>query len=286
MNPILPAGTRIGAVALTVRDLLKMRNFYAGVLGLQVLDGQGEVIFAAGGAPLFRLQESPEAQYFPTRPGLYHTAVLLPSRVALARLLYQLAERGCRLQGASDHGVSEALYLADPEGNGIELYSDRPQGEWPRDERGELEMVTGPLNLDQLIFELKGRLEPWTGIAPEARVGHVHLQVNDLAKAEQFYTQVIGLELQQRYGSQAAFLSAGGYHHHVGINTWQSLDSPVRPQSAAGLRYFELLIPGSDALAGVLARARQAGIPSEGYGEGWLLRDPSENGVVIQTIPG
>lgn len=286
MDAILPAGTRIGAVGLTVCDLGKAANFYQGLLGLTPMDGQGELILGAGGRPLFRLLELEGAPSFPDRPGLYHTAVLLPSRFALARTLYQLAERGYRLQGASDHGVSEALYLADPESNGIELYRDRPQSEWPRNGRGQLEMVTGHLNLDQLIFELKGRLEPWNGIDPQTRIGHVHLQVSDLAKAEQFYTRVIGLELQQRYGSQAAFLSAGGYHHHVGINTWQSQGAPARPLGAAGLRYFELLIPGADPLAALLARARQADIPTEGYGEGWLLRDPSGNGVVVRAVAG
>ncbi len=284
MTQLLPAGTRIGAVALTVRDLKKTRNFYEGVLGMRALDGQDEWVLGAGAGPVFRLRESPEAQPYPECPGLYHAAVLLPSRFALARLLYQLAERGYSLQGAADHGVSEALYLADPEGNGIELYRDRPPQEWPRDDQGELEMVTGHLNLDHLIFELKGRLEPWEGIDPDARIGHVHLQVSDLAEAERFYTQVIGLELQQRYGSQAAFLSAGGYHHHLGINTWQSLGAPARPTGAAGLRYFELLVPGADSLAVLLARARQAGVPTEGLGEGWLLRDPSGNGVVVKAV--
>lgn len=286
MVQLLPNETRIGAVALIARDLIKVRRFYESVLGLQALDGQGEVVLGAGGAPLFRLIEAPDARTYPDRPGLYHTAVLLPSRFALARVLYQLAERGYRLQGASDHGVSEALYLADPEGNGIELYCDRAREEWPREPDGELGMVTGPLNLDQLIFELKGKLEPWAGIDPQTRIGHVHLLVSDLAAAEQFYTRVIGLELQQRYGVQAAFLSAGGYHHHVGINTWQSQGAPPRPADAAGLRYFELLIPGADALAAVLARARQAGIESEGCGDGWLLRDPSGNGVVVMTTGG
>jgi catechol 2,3-dioxygenase len=264
----------------------KAGNFYRGLLGLAPIEGQGDLILGAGGEPLFRLLESPEALYYPDRPGLYHTAVLLPSRFALARTLYQLAERGYQLQGAADHGVSEALYLADPEGNGIELYRDRPQSEWPHDDRGQIEMITDHLNLDQLIFELKGRLEPWSGIDPQTRIGHVHLQVSDLAKAEQFYTQVISLELQQRYGAQAAFLSAGGYHHHVGINTWQSHGAPARPVSAAGLRYFELLIPNGDALAALLTRARQAGIPTEGFGEGWLLRDPSGNGVVVRGPVG
>ncbi len=285
MSAILPEQTHIGAVALTVKDLTQIARFYEQMLGLTRLDGagQGEIVLGAGTTPIFRLVEKPGAQSYPDRPGLYHTAILLPSRFALARVLYNLAERGYALQGAADHGVSEALYLADPEDNGIELYRDRSRGEWPRDERGELKMATDPLNLDQLVLELKGKLEPWAGIDPLTHVGHVHLQVSAIPEAEKFYTQVIGLELQQRYGGQAAFLSAGGYHHNVGINTWQSRGAPQAPAGAAGLRYFEILIPGQDALAALVARAHADESSIEGFGDGWLLHDPSGNGVVVRA---
>lgn len=285
MSVVLPGQTHIGAVALTVKDLTRTTKFFEQILGLSRLDGagQGETILGAGATPIFRLVEKEDAQPYPDRPGLYHTAILLPSRFALARVLYNLVERGYALQGAADHGVSEALYLADPEDNGIELYRDRPRSEWPRDERGELKMTTDPLNLDQLVFELKGKLEPWTGIDPLTRVGHVHLQVSAIPEAEKFYTQVIGLKLKQRYGSQATFLSAGGYHHHIGINTWQSRGAQPAPAGAAGLRYFEILIPGQDELAGIVARAHAAELPIEGFENGWLLRDPSGNGVVVKA---
>ncbi len=285
MSVVLPGQTHIGAVALTVKDLTRTTKFFEQILGLSRLDGagQGETILGAGATPIFRLVEKEDAQPYPDRPGLYHTAILLPSRFALARVLYNLVERGYALQGAANHGVSEALYLADPEDNGIELYRDRPRSEWPRDERGELKMTTDPLNLDQLVFELKGKLEPWTGIDPLTRVGHVHLQVSAIPEAEKFYTQVIGLELKQRYGSQATFLSAGGYHHHIGINTWQSRGAQPAPAGAAGLRYFEILIPGKDELAGIVARAHAAELPIEGFENGWLLRDPSGNGVVVKA---
>jgi catechol 2,3-dioxygenase len=284
MNSSLPTQIHIGAVALIVRDMIKSSRFYEQVLGLRKLANtdEGELVLGAGGVPLFRLLERPDAESFPDRPGLYHTAILLPSRFALARVLYQLVERGYQLQGAADHGVSEALYLADPEGNGIELYRDRPQSEWPRDEQGELDMTTDPLNLDQLVFELKGKLEDWRGIDPQTRVGHVHLQVSSIPEAERFYTEVIGLDLQQRYGAQAAFLAAGGYHHHVGINTWQSQGAAPAPAGAAGLRYFELILPDEDAVAAIVARAHQAELPTQGLGQGWLIRDPSGNGVVVR----
>ena len=286
MSALLPDQTHIGLVALTVQDLIGTARFYEGMLGMRRLSGggEGEIVLGAGETPIFRLLENTNAQTYPDRPGLYHTAILLPSRFALARVLYNLVERGYALQGAADHGVSEALYLADPEGNGIELYRDRPLSEWPRDEGGELKMVTDPLNLDQLVLELKGRLEPWTGIDPLTRVGHVHLQVSSVPPAEKFYTDVIGLELQQRYGSQAAFLSAGGYHHHVGINSWQSRGAQPAPVNSAGLRYFEILIPGRDAVAAVVTRAHAAEIAPEGIDGGWMMRDPAGNGVVIKPV--
>lgn len=285
MNTRMHEQTHIGAVALAVQNLQKIRSFYENLLGLKQLEetGEGELILGSGRTPLVRLIERQDAQRFPNRPGLYHMAILLPSRFALARVLYQLAERGHSLQGAADHGVSEALYLSDPEGNGIELYRDRPQDEWPRDEKGELNMTTDPLNLDQLVFELKGKLEAWDGIDPQTRVGHVHLQVSAIPEAERFYTQVIGLDLRHRYGHQAAFLSAGGYHHHVGINTWQSRNAQPAPSNAAGLRYFELVVPDPDAIAAVIARSHQAELQTEGMRDGWLLRDPSGNGVVLRA---
>ncbi|HBA91024.1 MAG TPA: glyoxalase [Anaerolineaceae bacterium] len=281
-NTIHPAA-RIGAVALAVSDFDQVARFYTNHLGLKEMSNAATPwhTFGAGEHSLVRLITATGAPLNPRIPGLFHMAILMPGRFELARTLYQLAESNYHLQGASDHGVSEALYLADPLGNGIEIYSDRPQSEWPRDEQGNIDMVTQALNLDRLLFELKGKVEPWKGIDPRTRIGHVHLQVNDIPAAEHFYTQVIGLELQQRYGSQASFLSAGGYHHHVGINTWNSRGSTPAPDDAAGLRYFELLLPDAAALGEVTARIEAAELPmSQQYG-GVLVKDPSGNGVLL-----
>ena len=275
---------QIGAVALAVADLELMADFYRGVLGLNPLgQGSGQVTLGAGDTPLVRLIAQPGGQRYPAAPGLYHFAILLPDRPSLARILYQLAERGYPLQGASDHGVSEALYLADPEGNGIELYRDRPAAEWPRDEQGNLEMVTDALNLDRLILELKGKVEPWRGIAAQTVMGHVHLQVSDVAAARAFYTSIIGLEHQQDYGNQASFLSAGGYHHHVGINSWHSRGSAPRPEDGLGLRYFELVLPEVGMAADMRQRAEQASLAVEQQDGGLLVRDPSQNGVMVRA---
>ena len=281
-NTIHPA-TRIGAVALAVTDLDLATRFYTSNLGLKQFDNGSSSwrTFGAGERGLVRLTAATGAPLNPRLPGLFHMAIIMPGRFELARTLFQLAESDYQLQGASDHGVSEALYLADPLGNGIEIYSDRAQNEWPRDEQGNIDMVTKALNLDRLLFELKGKVEPWKGIDPRTRIGHVHLQVNDIPAAEHFYTQVIGLGLQQRYGDQAAFLSAGGYHHHVGINTWNSRGSAPAPRDAAGLRYFELLLPDAAALAEVTARIEAAELPLSQQDGGVLVSDPSGNGVIL-----
>lgn len=286
MNPTINPAARVGAVALVVTDLERTARFYTNVLGMQGLSAglaAGWHSFGAGGQTLVHLIQAAGPALDPRRPGLYHMAILLPDRFSLARILYQLAEAGYHLQGASDHGVSEALYLADPMGNGIELYADRPPDEWPRVEDGTLEMVTESLNLDRLLLTLKDRLEPWRGMDARTRMGHVHLQVSDLAAAEDFYTRVLGLELQQHYGASAAFLSAGGYHHHVGLNTWQSRGAAPAPVDAAGLRYFELLLPDSASVAEVTARLAADSLPVEPINDGWLVRDPSGNGVLLRV---
>lgn len=276
--------TRIGAVALAVTDLERAARFYTSFLGMTELPAaDGWRSFGAGGKALVRLSAASGAPLNPRLPGLFHMAIRMPGRFELARILYQLAEANYGLQGASDHGVSEALYLADPLGNGIELYRDRPVSEWPRDETGELAMVTDPLNLERLLFELKGKLEDWRGIDPGTRMGHVHLQVSDIPPAEQFYTQVLGLDLVQRYGSQAAFISAGGYHHHIGMNTWNSRGSAPAATDAAGLRYFELLLPNAAALAEVVSRVGDAAISMQDFDGGKLVRDPSGNGVLLKA---
>ena len=282
-NTIHPAAI-IGAVALAVTDLDRAARFYTHNLGLQELApaANGWRSFGAGEQALVRLTAATAAPLDPRLPGLFHMAILLPGRFELARVLYQLAETNYNLEGASDHGVSEALYLSDPLGDGIELYTDRAQSDWPRDEQGSIEMVTGALNLDRLLFELKGKLEPWQGIDSRTRMGHVHLQVSEIATSEHFYTQVIGLELQQRYGRQASFLSAGGYHHHVGINTWNSNNAPPAPDGAAGLRYFELLLPDAASLAEVTGRIEAAGLPLTAQDGGQLVKDPSGNGVLLK----
>jgi catechol 2,3-dioxygenase len=206
--------------------------------------------------------------------------VLVPSRADLAKTLMQLAVTRTPLQGASDHGVSEALYLADPEGNGIEIYRDRPRSEWPM-QNGKLNMGTYALDLDDLLAEPKG--SEAAPLPAGTVIGHVHLQVSDIPRAEEFYLNVVGFDLMARYGTQASFVSAGGYHHHLGFNTWHSLGAPAAPADATGLRYFELALPGDDARGETVERLKASGARISQSDEGPLVRDPSHNAMVLTT---
>jgi catechol 2,3-dioxygenase len=214
--------------------------------------------------------------------GLYHFAILTPTRLALARSLRRLAEAQWPLSGASDHLVSEALYLDDPDGNGIEVYRDRPRDEWPR-VGGKIRMATDPLDFDGVIAELERDDQPWDGLQPETTIGHVHLHVADLRAAEAFYHGVLGFDIITNYGGSALFVSAGGYHHHLGLNTWAGVGAPPAPPDAAGLRRFAIALPDADALETVAARVRAAGIAAEQTEAGLTLRDPSQNGVLLTT---
>ena len=198
----------------------------------------------ASDTPVVELVGDPDA---PPRPrgtsGLFHLAILVPGRPDLARALQRVAEAGWRLTGASDHLVSEALYLSDPEGNGIELYRDRPREQWPvRD--GVLQMDTLPLDLDGVLGELR-REDASAGMPPGTRIGHVHLNVGDLAAAEAFYSGALGFDVTVRGYPGALFVSAGGYHHHLGLNTWAGEGVPPPPSGSRGLREFEIVLPNT-----------------------------------------
>lgn len=280
---ISPAAV-IGAVSLTVSDLDRSLTFYQNRLGLTLLErSAASARLGAGEAALLHLTEVKGARKPPRTTGLYHFAVLLPSRYELAQALRRLAETETSLQGGADHGVSEALYLADPDGTGIELYADRAQDEWPRDEDGQLDMGTDALDVDGLVDLLEVDPRPWAGMPAGTRVGHVHLQVSNLARAEVFYTGVLGFKLMQRYGSAAAFLSAGGYHHHIGINTWAGAGAPPPPTGSAGLRWFEVVLPSPAEVQAAAARLQAAGINAEALDGGLLVKDPSENGVLLRA---
>jgi catechol 2,3-dioxygenase len=290
-------GTQLGLISLTVSDLARALRFYVSTLGLKTLDHQnGEAVLGTdGGGSLIALQERPHARRKPPHTtGLYHFAILLPRRTDLARVLRRLAEQGYPLQGASDHGVSEALYLADPDGNGIEIYTDRPRDDWPW-QNNHLQMFTASLDLEDLLNQVDSQ---WSGLPPATRIGHVHLHVADLSAAQSFYADTLGFDLMQRYPAvreldsdpSALFLSAGGYHHHVGVNTWAGIGAPPPPPDAVGLRYFSLLLPFETELASVIKRLTAAGIPLQNVNDAkrapsaFLARDPTGNSILIDVV--
>lgn len=269
-----------GPVHLTVTDLGRSLDFYRDVLGFALLGGEGEraTLTADGVKPLVLLTAVRDAKAKPRRStGLYHFAILVPDRAALARSLRRLAEQRYPLGGASDHLVSEALYLSDPDGNGIEIYRDRPRAEWPY-QAGQLMMDTQPLDLQKLLAEAEG---PWTDLPAGTTIGHVHLHVSDLAEAERFYRALLGLELMVRYGPSAAFLSAGGYHHHLGLNTWAGVGAPPPPPDAVGLRYFTLFVPDGAEVERLVRHLQSASVTFARREYGLFLRDPSQNAVVV-----
>jgi catechol 2,3-dioxygenase len=274
----------IGEVQLFVASLDRAVGFYQKNLGFQLLNREaGQASLGTGERRLITLIERPGAKLAKGTTGLYHLAVLLPDRKSLARLLYHLAEIEFGVHGAADHGVSEALYLSDPDGNGIELYCDRRRNEWPVDDLGRLQMGTDELDIDNLVLELKGGLEPFAGLPAKTIIGHVHLQVRSLPEAEAFYAGMLGFQVMQRYESGALFLSAHGYHHHIGVNTWTSEGAPPPPETAAGLRWFEVLLPDLVVLAEVQVRLTAAGVTVEEQGGGLLVKDPSQNGILLKV---
>jgi catechol 2,3-dioxygenase len=272
--------TSIGPVALTVRDLAGVSDFYVRVVGLTVRDAAaGRTVLGAGDRPLVELVEDRSAPPRPPRTtGLFHLAILVPDRAELVRSLQRLVETRWPLAGASDHLVSEALYLGDPEGNGIEIYRDRPRDQWQRD-GDELRMATLPLDLNDVMSELDGARPADDGLPGGARMGHVHLNVADLAASERFYGGLLGLDVTARAYPGALFLSAGGYHHHVGLNTWRGEGAPPPPAGALGLRELELTLPTGEAVEEAAARLREGGVEVTAADGAVLTRDPSGNAV-------
>ncbi len=271
--------TSIGQVHLQVNDLAGSVAFYETSLGLTVQgnDGRRAELGGQDGSPFLRLTGNTDARRVRRVTGLYHFAVLMPDRLALATALKRLVETRSMLQGASDHGVSLALYLADPDGNGIEIYADRPRDEWPLESDGTLKMISDPLDLRALLEEAG---ETGDGVPAGTRIGHVHLQVSDLAQSEAFHAGLLGFDVMQRWAGSALFLSAGGYHHHIGMNTWAGVGLPPAPPEATGLLWYRLDLP-ADARDGLLEHLRYNRVGMREIPEGMLIKDPSGIGVVI-----
>jgi len=239
--PGLPPDTRMASVTLAVADLNRSLSFYRDLLGASVHDvGEGWAsLGTTAGRSWLHLHEQPEATPRPRRTsGLFHVALLVPTRAALGQVLSRLASSGWPVDGAADHLVSEAIYLRDPDGLGLEIYRDSARAEWQW-QGDEVQMATDPLDVDG-VLRTPGADAPWAGLPEGTSVGHVHLQVPDLLSAERLYCDTIGFAPMLRGYPGALFVAAGGYHHHVGLNVWAGLGAPPPPASAVGLRRLEL----------------------------------------------
>jgi catechol 2,3-dioxygenase len=276
----LGPGTGMGAVHLTVGSLERSWDFYRESIGLQLLrQGSGRISLGTSERELLVLYEEPGARPAPRTTGLYHFALLLPQRRDLARWLTHATGRRVQLTGMSDHFVSEALYLDDPDEHGIEIYWDRPRELWEGQVAGRLTSV--PLDLDGLLAERGPDIAPFEGLPEGTVMGHVHFRVAEIPGTVEFYRDALGFGLMAQLGHQAAFLGAAGYHHHVAANTWESAGGHPAPPGTASLRHARLELPELAEREALLARLEARGVKTERTDEGPLVRDPSGNALVL-----
>lgn len=268
------APIHIGAVGMIVRDLNRLTAYYRDMLGLTVQEQTRQVAtLGVDGVTLLELTHKPD--FMPDDPGeagLYHTAFLMPTRADLARWILHVAKNRVPITGASDHDVSEAIYLDDPEGNGVEVYFDRPREKWRRD--GKLIFQkTDPLDVDAIVREI----DPETATYPNApeglRIGHIHLRVGDVARAEEFYCDALGLDVTRRRPG-ATFVYSGGYHHHVAVNTWHSDGAGARNGKRTGLDWFSMEINDQATMDGLKKHLGAAGVTIDAIPGGFAAMDP------------
>ncbi|KAB1197338.1 MULTISPECIES: VOC family protein [Haloferax] len=272
----LSDATHLGRVSLRVGSLDSVVPFYRDVVGLDVEREGGRAVLSAGDDPLVVLDEAPNA---PPRTreqaGLFHLAIRVPDRGALGDALARIRDH-TSLSGASDHLVSEALYLRDPEGNGVEIYRDRPRDEWPRTADGRVKMDTLHLDLEPLLADAHGDDHAPAG----TDLGHVHLEVTDLVRSLDFYTDALGMNLRDDGYPGAAFVAAGDYHHHVGLNRWNERSEPAG--GSRGVDWFEVVVPDTDTLGGVRDSLEQAGHTVEVSGDELVVSDP--DGIELRVV--
>ncbi|MDR4888284.1 VOC family protein [Fredinandcohnia sp. QZ13] len=275
-----PPYTFVGLVELKVTDLQRSLTFYQNIIGFKVLEQSDKKVLltADGKTPLLSI-EQPEniTPKEPRRTGLYHFALLLPTREDLGKILYHLVQNNIRI-GASDHAVSEALYLDDPDGNGIEIYRDRPDTEWEW-MNGEVKMVTEPLDGQGVLATANG--EKWTGLPEGTVMGHIHMHVSELAKTEEYYTKGLGFDVVCRYGGMALFISTGGYHHHIGLNTWNGVGASAPSDNSAGIKLFTLVLPNENDLQTTVDNLKQIGAYVQEEDGVVVTKDPSDNKIKL-----
>ncbi|WP_440897690.1 VOC family protein [Amphibacillus sp. Q70] len=267
--------THVKHLTLKVRQLSEVKEFYQRVLGLQILSEETQkLIFTTDGIqPLLTLVQDDE--FIETRDkttGLYHFALLLPSREDLATFLHHLIDHNISI-GAADHLVSEAIYLNDPEGNGIEVYSDRPKNQWTW-QNDQVMMTTDPLNGNDLI-KLSQSLPNWTKMPKKTVLGHIHLHVSNLQESERFYTNGLGYSIVTRYGDQALFLSTEGYHHHIGLNTWAGVGIPSLGEKELGLADYTIVYPDADRCEHFVNQLKALDVNIHSDERGMFIYDPN-----------
>lgn len=271
----------VGEVNIKVKNLEYSLTFYQQILGLKLLEKteRKAVLTTDGKTPLLTIDEPidviPKTE---KTSGLYHFAILLPSRADLSVFLRHILQTGYPL-GAGDHYVSEALYLNDPDGNGIEVYRDRPSSEWTW-KNGLVDMATEQIDAEGILAESNAE---WTGLPAGTVMGHIHLHVGDLKKAEEFYTKGLGFDVVSYY-PQAAFLSTGGYHHHIAINTWQGVGAPVPPKNSVGLNWYTLVFPDQAARESVVKQLEQLGAQVSREADFYATNDPSGNQIRLVVL--
>jgi catechol 2,3-dioxygenase len=294
----LPSDTHIGRVRLRVGDLERSLRFYRDVLGFRVAREEGSRVALAprsadrqgdgdtdSAGELILLEEKPGIRRRPSRPattGLYHVALLVPNRAELGRALLGLNQAQYPLRGMSDHAVSESLYLDDPDGNGLEIYADRPRAQWPVS-NGVVQLTVDPMDVEGVISAAQPVSLPWRGLPAGTVVGHVHFTVSDLERAVKFYRNVIGFDMMMRIPSLAA-VSAGGYHHHLNLNTWAGEGAPPDSDQVAGLAGWELRVPDARARRDLIDRLAEAGALTGSPG-GAAAKDPDAIPIDIERAP-
>jgi catechol 2,3-dioxygenase len=282
----LPATLRLGAVHLVVGDLDRSVAWYQAALGMRVhRQDAGVAALGDGDQEVVVLHEDATATQPPRRAsGLYHYALLYPAREELARAALRLAATRTPIQGGSDHGTHEAIYLADPDGNGLELAADRTRAEWPSPEEEFSGGGPRPLDFDALLATVSGE-ESSAQVRPGLRVGHLHLHVGDIGQGLAFYRDVIGFDVWALMPT-AAFVAAGGYHHHLGFNTWRGEGAAPMPAGIVGLRHWTVVLMTVDEVAEVRARVRDAGIASTDVTGGFAVTDPFGMTLRVVASPG
>ncbi|MEK6267934.1 MAG: VOC family protein [Planococcus sp. (in: firmicutes)] len=270
--------THVGEVGLKVVNLLKMKQFYENVIGFEVIsEEEDKVSLGVGSKVLVELEvveglTQKQGRY----AGLYHFAILLPTRESLGKILVHLHQQGIQL-GSADHLVSEALYLSDPEGNGIEIYQDRKPELWNWS-NDEVSMAVDPIDAQGLVEEAQKSSEPWNRLPAETVIGHIHLHMSDLDEAKDFYVNGLGLEVVSSLGGQAIFLADQKYHHHIGMNVWNGVGIPALPEKVAGLHYYTLVMENENRNK-IAKNLRAIGAEIVHREDYWEVKDPSGNSV-------